>query len=140
MLLNHTKPITKQEERKRAAQRLLYFPPPRFVVFYNGTEDIPDRMELKLSDAFETKNGEPELELKVQVYNINRGKNEDLKERCPILKEYMIYVEKVREYVKLMPLEMAEKVGYQNQSKFAAAFKREYALSPRQYRLEKSTM
>lgn len=31
-------------------------------------------MELKLSDAFETKNGEPELELKVQVYNINRGK------------------------------------------------------------------
>jgi len=27
MLLNHTKPITKQEERKRAAQRLLYFPP-----------------------------------------------------------------------------------------------------------------
>lgn len=97
-------------------------------------------MELKLSDAFETKNGEPELELKVQVYNINRGKNEDLKERCPILKEYMIYVEKVREYVKLMPLEVAEKVGYQNQSKFAAAFKREYALSPRQYRLEKSTM
>ncbi len=64
-------------------------------------------MELKLSDAFETKNGEPELELKVQVYNINRGKNEDLKERCPILKEYMIYVEKVREYVKLMPLEEA---------------------------------
>lgn len=37
-------------------------------------------------------------------------------------------------------LEVAEKVGYQNQSKFAAAFKREYALSPRQYRLEKSTM
>lgn len=27
MLLNHTKPITKQEERKRAAQRLLYFSP-----------------------------------------------------------------------------------------------------------------
>ena len=64
-------------------------------------------MELKLSDAFETKNGEPELELKVQVYNINRGRNEDLKEKCPILKEYMIYVEKVREYVKLMPLEEA---------------------------------
>ncbi len=107
MLLNHTKPITKQEERKRAAQRLLYFPPPRFVVLYNGTENIPDRMELKLSDAFETKNGEPELELKVQIYNINRGMNEDLKEKCPILKEYMIYVEKVREYVKLMPLEEA---------------------------------
>ena len=64
-------------------------------------------MELKLSDAFETKSGEPELELKVQVYNINRGRNEDLKEKCPILKEYMIYVEKVRENVKLMPLEEA---------------------------------
>ena len=27
MLLNHTKTITKQEERKRAAQRLVYFSP-----------------------------------------------------------------------------------------------------------------
>ena len=95
------------KDRPFYSSRQIRIPAPRFVVFYNGTEDIPDRMELKLSDAFETKNGEPELELKVQVYNINRGKNEDLKERCPILKEYMIYVEKVREYVKLMPLEEA---------------------------------
>lgn len=95
------------KDRPLYSSRQIRIPAPRFVVLYNGTEDIPDRMELKLSDAFETKNGEPELELKVQVYNINRGRNEDLKEKCPILKEYMIYVEKVREYVKLMPLEEA---------------------------------
>lgn len=95
------------KDRPLYSSRQIKIPAPRFVVLYNGTEDIPDRMELKLSDAFETKNGEPELELKVQIYNINRGMNEDLKEKCPILKEYMIYVEKVREYVKLMPLEEA---------------------------------
>ena len=95
------------KDRPLYSSRQIRIPAPRFVVLYNGTEDIPDRMELKLSDAFETKSGEPELELKVQVYNINRGRNEDLKEKCPILKEYMIYVEKVRENVKLMPLEEA---------------------------------
>ena len=38
------------------------------------------------------------MELKVQVININAGKNIELKENCPVLKEYMIYVEKVRQY------------------------------------------
>lgn len=95
------------KDRPFYSSRQIRLPAPRFVVFYNGTEDVQERMELKLSDAFETKDGEPELELKVQVYNINRGMNEDLKEKCPILKEYMIYVEKVREYVKSMPLEEA---------------------------------
>ena len=31
--------------------------------------------------------------------------NEELKAKCPILREYVIYVEKVREFAKTMPLE-----------------------------------
>ena len=41
------------------------------------------------------------------ILNINSGMNEDLKSRCPVLKEYMLYVEKVRENRRSMPLEDA---------------------------------
>lgn len=43
-----------------------------------------------------------ELELRVQVLNINEGFNEKLKEACRTLKEYMLYVDKVRNYAKRM--------------------------------------
>ena len=86
-------------------------PTPHFVVFYNGTAKLQEKIELKLSDSFEVETDEPELELKVQILNINPGMNEELKKKCPVLKEYVIYVEKIREYVKSMPLEEAvEKV------------------------------
>ena len=42
---------------------------------------------------------DPELELKCTVYNINSGKNESLKSRCPFLREYMIFVDYVRGYL-----------------------------------------
>ena len=51
-------------------------------------------MELKLSDSFLQQVEDPELELKVKVYNINPGKNPELLEHCQRLKEYMIFVEK----------------------------------------------
>ena len=82
-------------------------PTPHFVVFYNGSEERPEKKELKLSEAFEKMTEFPELELKVTILNINPGKNEKLKERCPALREYMQYVEKVRENRKNMPLEEA---------------------------------
>ncbi|MCM1185711.1 MAG: hypothetical protein NC251_04465 [Lachnoclostridium sp.] len=50
---------------------------------------------------------EPQLELMVQIININEGYNEELKEKCPTLKEYMQYVDRVREYAAVMPLEEA---------------------------------
>lgn len=37
-------------------------PAPRYVVFYNGTKEQPDRMELKFSDAFEPKDNEASVE------------------------------------------------------------------------------
>lgn len=86
------------------SNRPVKIPNPYFVVFYNGKRELPERMELKLSDNFEFPSDAPFLELKVTVLNINPGMNQALKEKCPSLKEYMIYVEKVRDYAKTMPL------------------------------------
>ena len=79
-------------------------PNPRFVVFYNGTDSQPERQILKLSDAYEKKQDEPELELTVTVFNINYGCNKELLNACRTLKEYAMYVERVRTYAKQMPL------------------------------------
>lgn len=77
------------------------------MVFYNGIKERPEYSELKLSDSYIANGSEPSLELVVKVININSGKNEELKQRCPVLKEYAIYVETVREFAKTMPLKDA---------------------------------
>ena len=82
-------------------------PAPQFIVFYNGNRKIGERMEHRLSDAYETSNGEPALELKVLVININEGYNQKLMESCQILKEYAQYVSKVRAYKKTLSLNEA---------------------------------
>ena len=82
-------------------------PAPQFIVFYNGNRKIGERMEHRLSDAYETSNGEPALELKVLVININEGYNQKLMESCQILKEYAQYVSKVRTYKKKLKLNEA---------------------------------
>lgn len=79
-------------------KRLVKIPTPHFVVFYNGEEDQPDVQELKLSDAFEKPTDDPQLELKCIVYNINAGKNRQILQKCVWLDEYMMFVNKVREY------------------------------------------
>ena len=82
-------------------------PAPQFIVFYNGKRNIGERMEHRLSDAYETFSGEPALELKVLVININEGYNQTLMESCQILKEYAQYVSKVRTYKKTLSLNEA---------------------------------
>lgn len=86
---------------------LVKIPAPHFVVFYNGVENYGERTELRLSDAFQQPESDPELELRVQMLNINKGFNESLKEACRMLKEYMLYVDKIRNYTKSMPIDEA---------------------------------
>lgn len=86
---------------------LVKIPVPRFVVFYNGTDVQPDRQTLRLSDAFEKKTAEPELELKVIMLNINFGHNKELMDKSRTLREYAQYVDRVRKYAKLMRIEEA---------------------------------
>ena len=85
----------------------LKIPAPVFVVFYNGVRERPDREELRLSDAFEGLTGEPNLELKVQVINVNEGHNEKLMQKCRILYEYSVYVGAVRKYLRHMDINEA---------------------------------
>lgn len=77
---------------------LIKIPTPQFAIFYNGSEDQPEQYDLKLSQAFIHPVDKPELELICRVYNINRGRNKELLRRCPVLQEYMTFVDYVREY------------------------------------------
>ena len=79
-------------------------PAPKFMVFYNGTDAVDDRVELRLSNAYEHLAGEPDLELKVLMLNVNEGHNKELMEQCQTLKEYAIYVARVRKYASEMNL------------------------------------
>ena len=86
---------------------LIKIPTPRFLVFYNGSEEQAEKKYLRLSDAFQKSMDAPDLELVVTMLNINLGKNRKLLEQCQTLKEYAIYVKKVRTYAKSMKVEEA---------------------------------
>jgi SOS response regulatory protein OraA/RecX len=68
------------------------------VVFYNGERDMPEEQILRLSDAFEHQDREPDVELKVRVLNINYGHNTELMKQCKILEEYAKFVAVTKEF------------------------------------------
>ena len=94
-------------EKNLYHSRTVLIPEPRFVEFYNGTKKLPERSERRLSDLYQRPTGHPALELKILVLNINPGCNTELMEQCHALKEYMLFVKKIREYRKQMPLVQA---------------------------------
>ena len=79
---------------------LLKLPTPRYVVFYNGTREEPDRTELRLSDSFMKKDNNPSIECTALVLNISYGHNQELMAACRKLYEYSYFVEKVREFLR----------------------------------------
>lgn len=82
-------------------------PTPKFVIFYNGQVEQPDRKELKLSELFTVPEEEPSLELKAVMLNINKGHNRKLMETCKTLHDYAEYTSRVREYAVKLPLDEA---------------------------------
>ena len=72
-------------------------PTPRYIIFYNGEKELPDRSELRLSDAFMEKDGC--LECVATVININLGHNEAIMNSCKTLFQYAQFVAKVREFL-----------------------------------------
>ena len=89
----------KENELDPYSSALLKLPTPRYIVFYNGTKEEPDRMELRLSDSFIRKEDEPCIECKALVLNINYGHNQELMGACRKLYEYAYFVQKVREFL-----------------------------------------
>ena len=70
---------------------------PQFIVFYNGKDELDEETVLHLSDLFERKVIEPEIELRVRMLNINAGKNRELMNKCKSLAEYAEFVRRMRE-------------------------------------------
>lgn len=77
-------------------------PLPQFVVFYNGTDDEPSEIELRLSDLFvqEVPNTKPALECIAKVININHKDNTPLINQCQRLREYVYFTKEVNNYLK----------------------------------------
>ena len=87
--------------------KCIQIPTPQFVIFYNGSQEQPERKNLRLSDAYCVKEEHPALELTAVMLNINRGHNEKLKEMCKSLKDYSEYTERVRESAQIKSVEEA---------------------------------
>jgi hypothetical protein len=77
--------------------KLVKIPTPEFVIFYNGTWEQPDRMALYLSDAFTEGRGSGCLECTATMFNINRGHNQELMEKCRRLWEYSEFIAEVND-------------------------------------------
>lgn len=83
-------------------------PEPKFVVFYNGLENMQEREVLKLSSLYAKKAEHISLELETLVLNVNVGYNKILMERCRQLSDYAQFVSKVRKRLsKKIPLSEA---------------------------------
>ena len=87
--------------------RPVKLPTPKFVIFYNGQAEQPDRKEVKLSELFTISESEPSLELTAVMLNINKGHNRKLMETCRTLHDYAEYTSRVREYAAEMSLDEA---------------------------------
>lgn len=89
---------TMVQKRDLYGKRMIKIPTPHFVVFYNGLEEQPAKQKYRLSNAFLEECENPEIELICTVYNINAGKNSEMMNKCPVLRDYMKFVDYVRDY------------------------------------------
>jgi predicted transposase YdaD len=76
-------------------KRQIKLPVPKLVTFYNGREDVSDKI-LRLSDSFSENAELSDVEVSVRLININLGRNKELLESCRPLKEYSWFVDSVR--------------------------------------------
>ena len=71
-------------------------PSPKFVVFYNGTQEQDDIVKYRLSDLFEVSDSSGEFEWTATVININKNHNETLQKNCESLYYYCVFVDRVK--------------------------------------------
>lgn len=92
--------LVEQAEESIYGTKQISLPTPQCIVFYNGELEAPEEQILRLSDAFENKEKEFDVELKVRMFNINYGHNRELMEKCRVLEEYAEFVRLTRRYIK----------------------------------------
>lgn len=83
--------------------RQVSLPQPVYIVFYNGEKRQPERQIISLRSAFNEDSSilNDFLDFKAVMLNINYGYNKELMERCKPLKEYAIFVDTIRKYLKI---------------------------------------
>lgn len=121
-------------------KNMVRIPTPHFITFYNGKEKMKERVKiLRLSDMFEIKTDNLELELIVTVININPESesdniysldrkaevikdydtdtfvknalaNADILSRCKSLRDYMTFVNKVRNKTDVQEMDVKQAV------------------------------
>ena len=89
----YQKHLTKQD-RDLFTTALVKIPTPNFVVFYNGSRDMPDVTKLRLSEAFEIPAENGDFEWTATMLNINAGRNKTLLQKCKPLYHYSCYVDR----------------------------------------------
>ena len=93
-----------KNKRNKYGKTLIALPVPKLVVFYNGVDEKPEEMELRLTDAFPPEMKDvSDIEVRVRMINVNQGKNRALLEACKPLGEYSWIVNTIREYEKALP-------------------------------------
>ena len=95
----YQKHLTKQD-RDLFTTALVKIPTPNFVVFYNGSRNMPDVTKLYLSDAFEIPAESGDFEWTATMLNINAGRNKTLLQKCKPLYYYSCYVDRVKANVR----------------------------------------
>ncbi|MBR5096873.1 MAG: hypothetical protein IK094_07200 [Treponema sp.] len=77
--------------------RLVKIPKPRFFVFYNGKDDMPDLFKMRLSEAFISPDDSGDFEWTATVVNINEDRLGGIHKSCKSLYDYARFIAKVRE-------------------------------------------
>ena len=95
----YQKHLTKQD-RDLFTTALVKIPTPNFVVFYNGSRNMPDVTKLYLSDAFEIPAESGDFEWTATMLNINAGRNKTLLQKCKPLYYYSCYVDRIKANVR----------------------------------------
>ena len=96
------------------SKKLIKLPTPQYIVFYNGEDDYPPIQNLRLSDSFINPIEKGNFEWTATVININKGKNDTLRNNCQPLDDYMFFVEKVRLYSYNMSIKDAVDKAYKD--------------------------
>ena len=117
-----------QEDMDLQRPSIVKIPNPRFVVFYNGQSERPERYKLRLSEAFEIEDKSGDFEWTAEVININPNKNESLVKSCKPMYDYVRLVGRISANKKAgMKIEQAvnEAVDWAIAENFLEGFVRE---------------
>ena len=85
-------------------KKQVYIPTPKYVVFYNGTEERPAIEKLKLSDAFIHASESGDFQWTAKIINLNHPDISPELKACKVLADYISFVKKVQLYKQAVSL------------------------------------